>query len=132
MRDPDKEKAKPQPPQMSLLDMLQDSELRKNFLVLCNMWFCAGLSTYSLDLNSEDMTRNLWIGQFVNAALASIVRVIVGFADDKLPWLGRRLVFILSMGTCIIVVAALLFQNLNGMKAQLASFLRIVQIVANA
>ncbi|VDL72416.1 unnamed protein product [Nippostrongylus brasiliensis] len=64
-------------------------------------WFCAGLSMYSIDLNSEDMTGNLWHGQFSAAILASVIRVLVGFADARFAWLGRRLVYILAMGTIL-------------------------------
>ncbi|KAK6034346.1 hypothetical protein COOONC_28149 [Cooperia oncophora] len=105
-----------QPPPMTMMELLQDSQLRISFFTLVVMWFCAGLSTYSIDLNSEDQTKNLWVGQIVNAGLASIVRVLVGIADDRLLWLGRRLVYILSMGTCIFAAAALLYENVNDMK----------------
>ncbi|PIO64326.1 hypothetical protein TELCIR_14050 [Teladorsagia circumcincta] len=30
---------------------------------------------YMIDLNGEDMTRNFWLGQYLSAALASIIRV---------------------------------------------------------
>ncbi|KAK5964619.1 MFS domain-containing protein [Trichostrongylus colubriformis] len=72
----DKEtKKEPQPPTLSLLEMLRNPGLRTSFLTLSVMWFCAGLSMYAIDLNGEDMTENLWIGQFATAALASTIRV---------------------------------------------------------
>ncbi|KAK6032523.1 hypothetical protein OSTOST_01296 [Ostertagia ostertagi] len=39
-------------------------------------WFCGGLSMYMIDLNGEDMTKNFWLGQYMSAALASIIRVV--------------------------------------------------------
>ncbi|CAJ0601131.1 unnamed protein product [Cylicocyclus nassatus] len=112
-----------QHPQVSLSHVLTDAELRSSFLVLCVMWFCAGLSMYMIDLNGEDMTKNFWVGQYMSAALASIVRVIVGFADAYLPWLGRRKVYILSMGICIIASAGLLIQLLSGAKGSTLYFI---------
>ncbi|EPB80758.1 hypothetical protein ANCCEY_00164 [Ancylostoma ceylanicum] len=60
---------------ISFLRGLRDKDLRTSFLTLMVMWFCAGLSTYSIDLNGEDMTKNLWLGQYMNSLLASILRV---------------------------------------------------------
>uniref|UniRef100_A0A7I4YMB9 MFS domain-containing protein n=1 Tax=Haemonchus contortus TaxID=6289 RepID=A0A7I4YMB9_HAECO len=116
-------KEKKKPVSMTLMQLFQDNKLRTQFLVLAVMWFCAGLSTYSIDLNGEDMTKNLFSGQFSVAALASIIRVIVGFADDWFPWLGRRLVYILSMGLCIIASGALLYELANNMKGSTLYFI---------
>ncbi|RCN49989.1 hypothetical protein ANCCAN_03817 [Ancylostoma caninum] len=102
---------------------MQDKSLRTSFLTLLTMWFCAGLSTYSIDLNGEDMTKNLWLGQYMNSLLASILRVIVGFADARFKWLGRRKVYIISMGTCIIASIALFVELLLNMKGTLFYFL---------
>ncbi|WKY04739.1 hypothetical protein Q1695_005614 [Nippostrongylus brasiliensis] len=65
-----------QPSRLTLLDVFKDPDLRTSFLVLCVMWFCAGLSMYMIDLNGEDMTKNFWLGQYLSAALASIIRVV--------------------------------------------------------
>ncbi|KAK5975152.1 MFS domain-containing protein, partial [Trichostrongylus colubriformis] len=119
-----KEEEKPKPQHtISLLEMFQNSKLRENFLVLTAMWFCGSLSEYTIDLNGEDMTKNLWIGQFTVSALASIIRVIVGFADDRLPWLGRRLVYILSMGTSVLTTIALIYESTVGMKGSTTYFI---------
>lgn len=112
-----------QAPLVNMWEMFfEDPELRKNFLVLAVMWFCAGLSMYCIDLNGEDMTKNLWLGQFMSAILASVIRVIVGFADDRFLWLGRRTVYILSMGICIIASAGLLIENVSNMKGSTIYF----------
>ncbi|KHJ95342.1 transporter, major facilitator family protein [Oesophagostomum dentatum] len=108
----------PQPAKRSFFTALKDKQLRLNVFVLCVMWFCAGLSTYSIDLNGEDMTKNMWIGQYLNSGLASILRIIIGFADAKFKWLGRRKVYIASMGTCILASLALLIEIRSGMKEQ--------------
>ncbi|EYC31422.1 hypothetical protein Y032_0004g2144 [Ancylostoma ceylanicum] len=108
---------------ISFLRGLRDKDLRTSFLTLMVMWFCAGLSTYSIDLNGEDMTKNLWLGQYMNSLLASILRVIVGFADAKYKWLGRRKVYIISMGTCILASVALFVELLLNMKGQTIYFL---------
>ncbi|KAL6739978.1 hypothetical protein Aduo_013372 [Ancylostoma duodenale] len=122
--DGSKEEAKPEKVvRVSFLRGMQDKGLRTSFLTLLTMWFCAGLSTYSIDLNGEDMTKNLWLGQYMNSLLASILRVIVGFADAKFKWLGRRKVYIISMGTCILASIALFIELLLNMKGTLFYFL---------
>ncbi|VDL77246.1 unnamed protein product [Nippostrongylus brasiliensis] len=68
------------------------------------------------------MTDNLWVGQLASAALASIVRLIVGFADARYAWLGRRTVYIMSMGTAILASIALLFENISKMKGSTLYF----------
>ncbi|KAL6739980.1 hypothetical protein Aduo_013374 [Ancylostoma duodenale] len=110
-------------PQMSVLHVFKDTELRTSFLVLCVMWFCGGLSIYLIDLNGEDMTSNFWLGQYMSAALASIIRVIVGFADAYIPWLGRRKVYIIAMGTCILASVGLTVQLLGGGKGSTLYFI---------
>ncbi|KAK5975153.1 MFS domain-containing protein [Trichostrongylus colubriformis] len=120
----EKEEEQPKPQHtISLLEMFQNPKLRKNFFVLAVMWFCGGLSIYTIDLNGEDMTKNLWIGQFTVSALASIIRVIVGFADDRLSWLGRRLVYILSMGTSVFTTIALIYESSVGMRGSTTYFI---------
>ncbi|KHJ95341.1 hypothetical protein OESDEN_04714 [Oesophagostomum dentatum] len=71
-----------QPQRKSFLTALKDKQLRLNVLVLAVMWFCAGLSTYSIDLNGEDMTKNMWVGQYLNSGLASILRIV----SDLVKW----------------------------------------------
>ncbi|CAJ0601115.1 unnamed protein product [Cylicocyclus nassatus] len=93
---------------VSYIQALRDKELRINVFVLVVMWFTAGLSTYSVDLNGADMTTNMWLGQYLNSGIASICRVIVGFADLKFKWLGRRLVYIISMSIAILAAIALI------------------------
>ncbi|EPB80762.1 transporter, major facilitator family protein [Ancylostoma ceylanicum] len=110
-------------PQMSVLHVFKDAELRTSFLVLCVMWFFGGLSMYMIDLNGEDMTTNFWLGQYMSAALASIIRVIVGFADAYIPWLGRRKVYIIAMGTCILASVGLTAQLLGGGKGSTLYFI---------
>ncbi|EPB80761.1 hypothetical protein ANCCEY_00167 [Ancylostoma ceylanicum] len=60
---------------ISFIRALRNKELRTNFLTLFVMWFCAGLTTYCIDLNGEDMTKNLWLGQYMTSLLASVLRV---------------------------------------------------------
>ncbi|KIH43138.1 hypothetical protein ANCDUO_26863, partial [Ancylostoma duodenale] len=110
-------------PQMSVLHVFKNNELRTSFLVLCVMWFFGGLSMYMIDLNGEDMTSNFWLGQYMSAALASIIRVIVGFADAYIPWLGRRKVYIIAMGTCILASVGLTVQLLGGGKGSTLYFI---------
>ncbi|VDL72418.1 unnamed protein product [Nippostrongylus brasiliensis] len=37
---------------------------------------------YMIDLNGEDMTKNFWLGQYLSAALASIIRVEISEIKD--------------------------------------------------
>ncbi|KAK6748981.1 hypothetical protein RB195_001535 [Necator americanus] len=109
--------------QMLFCNVFNDAELRVSFLVLCVMWFCGGLSMYMIDLNGEDITSNFWLGQYMSAALASIIRVMVGFANAFIPWLGRRKVYIISMGSCIPASLALTVQLLFGEKGSTLYFI---------
>ncbi|KAK6748977.1 hypothetical protein RB195_001534 [Necator americanus] len=113
---------KQQTARVSFIRALRHKQLRINFLTLATMWFCAGLTTYSIDLNGEDMTKNLWIGQYVNSALASILRVIIGFADARFKWLGRRKLYLGAMGTCTLASIALLIELIIGVKGTLLYF----------
>ncbi|KHJ95340.1 transporter, major facilitator family protein, partial [Oesophagostomum dentatum] len=122
-KDDSPKKSEQRRSKMPLLYVFKNPELRTSFLVLCVMWFCAGLSMYMIDLNGEDMTKNFWLGQYMSAALASIVRVIVGFADAYLPWLGRRKVYIIAMGTCILASIGLAVQLLGGGKGTTLYFI---------
>ncbi|EYC31428.1 hypothetical protein Y032_0004g2147 [Ancylostoma ceylanicum] len=107
---------------ISFIRALRNKELRTNFLTLFVMWFCAGLTTYCIDLNGEDMTKNLWLGQYMTSLLASVLRVLVGFADAKYKWLGRRKLFIMAIGTCTLASIALFVELIVGMKGQLIYF----------
>ncbi|RCN49992.1 hypothetical protein ANCCAN_03820 [Ancylostoma caninum] len=107
---------------ISFIRALRNKQLRTNFLTLFVMWFCAGLTTYCIDLNGEDMTKNLWLGQYMTSLLASILRVFVGFADAKYKWLGRRKMFIMAIGTCTLASIALFVELIIGMKGRLVYF----------
>ncbi|KAL6739979.1 hypothetical protein Aduo_013373 [Ancylostoma duodenale] len=107
---------------ISFMRALRNKQLRTNFLTLFVMWFCAGLTTYCIDLNGEDMTKNLWLGQYMTSILPSILRVCVGFADAKYKWLGRRKLFIMAIGTCTLASIALFVELIIGMKGRLVYF----------
>ncbi|EYC31425.1 hypothetical protein Y032_0004g2146 [Ancylostoma ceylanicum] len=107
---------------VSFIRALRNKDLRTNFFTLSVMWFCAGLSTYCIDLNGEDMTKNLWFGQYLISLLGSIVLVLLGFADAKYVWLGRRNLFITAIGSCIVTSIVLMVLLLVGMKGGIIYF----------
>ncbi|CAI4224373.1 unnamed protein product [Auanema sp. JU1783] len=81
---------------VTIFGVFKDSTLRRNLLVLWVMWFVTGMTAYLTDLCGGDMTKNFWVGQFLSGILLSVVRVIMGFADGFLPWMGRRFVLLCS------------------------------------
>ncbi|EFO94719.1 hypothetical protein CRE_12306 [Caenorhabditis remanei] len=85
--------------------LLRSPVLRSNFLVLCWMWFYVGMSVYITDLNSGDMAKNFYVGQFLCGFVLTISKIFylnngvettIGIIEPKIPWLGRRFIFIAS------------------------------------
>uniref|UniRef100_A0A8R1DJS0 PRKCA-binding protein n=1 Tax=Caenorhabditis japonica TaxID=281687 RepID=A0A8R1DJS0_CAEJA len=70
--------------------------LRQSFLVLCFMWFYVGMSVYITDLNSGDMAKNFYVGQFLCGFVLTVSKIIIGIVEPKIPCLGRRVLFITS------------------------------------
>ncbi|WKY04738.1 hypothetical protein Q1695_005613 [Nippostrongylus brasiliensis] len=68
------ETQKTQKPKVSLMDVLRHHELRINFFVLSTVFMFSSLTEYLIDLNGEDMAKNLWIGQYMSGLLASLTR----------------------------------------------------------
>ncbi|RCN49996.1 hypothetical protein ANCCAN_03824 [Ancylostoma caninum] len=118
---------------VSLMDIIRDVNLRVGFFVLCVMWFFGAFCEYSIDLNGEDMSKNIWIGQYLSGALASIIRLSFGIADGYLPWLGRRKVFIIGMSVCTIAAGgliALLYLGYKGTTLYLVVYLAAYNSIA--
>ncbi|EFO86147.1 hypothetical protein CRE_02043 [Caenorhabditis remanei] len=93
---------------ITFMDMWRNKRLRKNFLVLCFMWFYVGMATYITDLNGADMSKNLYVGQFLSGLLLTISKIIFGFAEPRFEWLGRRTVFLFSQGVAILAYIMIL------------------------
>ncbi|ULU04252.1 hypothetical protein L3Y34_017206 [Caenorhabditis briggsae] len=93
---------------ITLMDMWRNKRLRTNFLVLCFMWFYVGMATYITDLNGADMSKNLYVGQFLSGLLLTISKIAFGFAEPRFEWLGRRTVFLFSQGVAMIAYVAIL------------------------
>lgn len=82
--------------------------LRRNFLVLCWMWFYVGMCVYITDLNSGDMAKNFYVGQFLCGLVLTISKIIIGLLEPKIPWLGRRLLFIASQIVALVAYLGIL------------------------
>ncbi|CAL2033257.1 unnamed protein product [Caenorhabditis brenneri] len=93
---------------ITFMDMWRNQRLRTNFLVLCFMWFYVGMATYITDLNGADMSKNLYVGQFLSGLLLTISKIIFGFAEPRFEWLGRRTVFLFSQGVAIVAYILIL------------------------
>ncbi|UMM16255.1 hypothetical protein L5515_013348 [Caenorhabditis briggsae] len=93
---------------ITFMDMWRNKRLRTNFLVLCFMWFYVGMATYITDLNGADMSKNLYVGQFLSGLLLTISKIAFGFAEPRFEWLGRRTVFLFSQGVAMIAYVAIL------------------------
>ncbi|KIH55079.1 hypothetical protein ANCDUO_14769, partial [Ancylostoma duodenale] len=118
---------------VSLMDVIRDVNLRVGFFVLCVMWFFGAFCEYSIDLNGEDMSKNIWIGQYLSGALASVIRLSFGIADGYLPWLGRRKVFIIGMTVSTIAAGgliALLYLGYKGTTLYLVVYLAAYNSIA--
>lgn len=114
--------------QMSVLDVLRSSTLRTGFLVLCVMWFANSLSECLTDLNGDDMSSHLWIGQYLSNIFASITRLALGFADGYFAWLGRRMVLLSAAGVAMSAASALLVQLYMGLKGRTLYLITYVTI----
>ncbi|CAL2038921.1 unnamed protein product [Caenorhabditis brenneri] len=90
------------------MKLLRSPVLRRNFLVLCWMWFYVGMCVYITDLNSGDMAKNFYVGQFLCGAVLTVSKIIIGLLEPKLPWLGRRLLFIASQIVAILAYIGIL------------------------
>ncbi|XGW31635.1 hypothetical protein V3C99_010080 [Haemonchus contortus] len=102
---------------IGIIDVFKESHLRRNLLVLWMMWFVTGITAYLTDLCGGDMTKNFWVGQFLSGILLSIVRIVLGFADGFLPWMGRRFVLLVSQSLAVgffACVVAFLFMGAKG------------------
>ncbi|KAK6748985.1 hypothetical protein RB195_001536 [Necator americanus] len=116
-----------------LLDVIRDAKLRVGFFVLCVMWFFGAFCEYSIDLNGDDMSKNLWTGQYLSGALASIIRLSFGIADGYFPWLGRRKVFIIGMSVCTAasgILVLLLYLGHKGTTLYLVVYLTAYNSIA--
>ncbi|ETN71073.1 transporter, major facilitator family protein [Necator americanus] len=117
--EPPEDKGETKQPEksVSILDVFKEPTLRRNLLVLWVMWFVTGMTAYLTDLCGGDMTKNFWVGQFLSGILLSVVRVIIGFADGFLPWMGRRFVLLVSQGLAVgffACVIAFLYMGAKG------------------
>ncbi|PIC31831.1 hypothetical protein B9Z55_012391 [Caenorhabditis nigoni] len=96
------------------MKLLKSPTLRRNFLVLCWMWFYVGMSVYITDLNSGDMAKNFYVGQFLCGFALTVSKITIGLLEPKLPWLGRRLLFLASQTIAIcayIIILIALWTN---------------------
>uniref|UniRef100_A0A1I7TQX2 MFS domain-containing protein n=1 Tax=Caenorhabditis tropicalis TaxID=1561998 RepID=A0A1I7TQX2_9PELO len=59
-------------------------------------YFYIGLAVYITDLNGADMTRNLYLGQFLAGLVLSIAQFIIGMTEPCLTRMGRRVLFLIS------------------------------------
>ncbi|KHJ76069.1 hypothetical protein OESDEN_24312 [Oesophagostomum dentatum] len=66
------------------------------------------MTAYLTDLCGGDMTKNFWVGQFLSGILLSVVRIVVGFADGFLPWMGRRFVLLVSQSLAVAFFACVI------------------------
>ncbi|KJH48896.1 transporter, major facilitator family protein [Dictyocaulus viviparus] len=103
---------------ISILGVFAEPELRRNLLVLWMMWFVTGMTAYLTDLCGGDMTKNFWIGQFLSGILLSVVRVIIGFADGVLPWMGRRCVLLVFQGLAVVFFGGVVIFLFMGQKGE--------------
>ncbi|CAB3406939.1 unnamed protein product [Caenorhabditis bovis] len=83
--------------------------LRRNFLVLCFMWFYVGTTIYVTDLNGSDMSKNFYVGQFFSGMLLTVSKISIGIAEPHFSWLGRRLLFLIAQGISLFAYAVILF-----------------------
>ncbi|CAD6192851.1 unnamed protein product [Caenorhabditis auriculariae] len=110
----------------NIVSVFKNPILRRNILVLWVMWFVTGMTAYLTDLCGGDMTKNFWVGQFLSGILLSAVRVVMGFADGYLPWMGRRFVLLASQLLAVFFfffVVAFLFLEEKGEWYYTATYL---------
>ncbi|CAI2352312.1 unnamed protein product [Caenorhabditis sp. 36 PRJEB53466] len=90
------------------MKLWRNPTLRRNFLVLCWMWFYVGMSVYITDLNSGDMAKNFYVGQFLCGLVLTVSKILIGLVEPKIPWFGRRLLFNVSQIIAILAYITIL------------------------
>ncbi|PAV69989.1 hypothetical protein WR25_10929 isoform A [Diploscapter pachys] len=113
---------------VTILNVFQDPTLRRNLLVLWVMWFVIGMTAYLTDLSGGDMTKNFWIGQFLSGILLSAVRIILGFADGSLPWMGRRFVLLGAQSLAVFFFLCVIGFLFLGQKVIIISKISIISL----
>ncbi|CAI5438378.1 unnamed protein product [Caenorhabditis angaria] len=95
--------------------MLKSPALRRNFLILCFMWWYVGTAIYITDLNGSDMTKNFYVGQFFAGLVLTVSKISIGLIEPRFSWIGRRTVFLsaqaISIITYIIILILLYTDN---------------------
>lgn len=116
---PEETKNSSAPEQKSnIMSVFKDSTLRRNILVLWCAWGVVGCSVYLTDLSGGDMSKNFWVGQFLSSILLSSVRIVLGFADGYLPWMGRRFILLASQGLAIVFFVFVTLFLMLGLKGE--------------
>ncbi|CAO4373145.1 unnamed protein product [Caenorhabditis nigoni] len=105
--------------------ILMNPKLRTSFLMILFMYFYVGLAVYITDLNGADMTRNLYLGQFLAGLVLSIAQFIIGMTEPYLTGMGRRVLFLFSQLIaiiCYILIVICLYLNWKGSFTYLAAY----------
>ncbi|CAI5448842.1 unnamed protein product [Caenorhabditis angaria] len=93
---------------ITFFSMLKNQRLKKNFYILCFMWFYVGMATYITDLNGGDMSKNIYIGQLLSGIILTISKIAIGLFEPHAPWFGRRMMFFISQGIAIVAYVGIL------------------------
>ncbi|KAF1756920.1 hypothetical protein GCK72_013374 [Caenorhabditis remanei] len=105
--------------------VIMDPKLRTSFLMILFMYFYVGLAVYITDLNGADMTKNLYLGQFLAGLVLSIAQFIIGMTEPYLTGMGRRVLFLLSQLIaiiCYILIVICLYLDWKGSFLYLTAY----------
>ena len=74
----------------NFLSLLRDRNLLCRLLVLWTMWFTSALSSYSIDLNSSNLSGDLFLNQLLLSFPIMLSKMFLFLLDSNWPGFSRR------------------------------------------
>uniref|UniRef100_A0A0K0F4L3 Solute carrier family 22 member 15 (inferred by orthology to a human protein) n=1 Tax=Strongyloides venezuelensis TaxID=75913 RepID=A0A0K0F4L3_STRVS len=115
----------------SFYEVLKNKEIFKRLSVFWFMWFVTALSSYGIDLHSNEISGNLFINQYFFAFPIFFSKLLVPTIDNKFKWFTRRLLhqgsqtlIVMCFGILVFLVAT----KYNGLAILILNVIGIVFI----
>ncbi|KAL7078014.1 hypothetical protein ACQ4LE_002464 [Meloidogyne hapla] len=78
------------PKESSFWNLIRDKALFRRVSVLWVMWFTAAISGYSIDLNSSNISGDLYLNQCLISSLCAFSKICLVIVDTVFPKFSRR------------------------------------------
>uniref|UniRef100_A0AC34FFX7 Uncharacterized protein n=1 Tax=Panagrolaimus sp. ES5 TaxID=591445 RepID=A0AC34FFX7_9BILA len=115
----------------TILDIIRDRAVFKRVVVLWVMWFVAALSSFGVDLNSTNITGNIFINQTCFAIVITISKYCLLILDTVYPRFSRRILYQgsqLGAMICCILLVIMSYLRFEGIPILMFNLLGIVFI----